>query len=958
MTVPRWVVFAAVVALSACERQRGDVTRVASVPEALPLPLARADSLYRMGSFAEAQGIWSEALTEAWERGDSSQAARILTSLGLVARQLGDYPQSRRAGLEALDLKLRLGMKKELFRSYNALGLLAWTEGRLEEAAEMFERASGAAEAADDVLGVAKAASNMAQVYNDRGEPYRAREGFSFLADVSRTEADTVSLARALINIAMLDIRLGDPLSAVVGLEEARRLARASGDAEAEENALGQLATAFAAMGEPQRSIATLDTALSLAEAHGLRRQVAEDWKLYGDLFAEAGDHRRALDHYARAQAVNDDLGLLEESGNVSVNEARSYLVLGHSDTALSRARSALVLHRTGGYRQAELGDHLLLAEILASRADGAGAAQSLAEANRLSRELTTPISRARVAVGAARVWDRLDEPEKTLSALDAASDVLQRLSEAERWEPDALKARAHAQLGHLMAAESAGRLAVASIERVRAGYASGDLRTSFLSARAEAYADLVLVLLRQDRVEDAFEVADAARGRALLDHLAAARRDIERQPRSAAEMLELDRLLRRIDALASQLQSLESVPPGERGISHEESARFFELQLAEARRAYERRLATVAATPELALLGTFSSGAATIRAALRPGEAIVEYFTSPSELHIFVVRSDRIAHAGLAISREALADRVRLARDLVSDPDGGLTAEAVLRALFQDLLAPAIRTGALNGVHRLIVVPHGPLTHVPFAALLDEKGKPTVSSFSVAVLPAAGALPALRSKAPRHQGRTRSGGLALAPLPDALPATREEALGVQRVLGGDVVSGSDASERVARRGLESVRVVHFATHGSMNPVNPMFSRLDLAPGAGGDSGDDGRLEVHELLGLRIASDLVFLSGCETGRGGSWSTAYERSEGYATLAQAFLYAGAGNVVATLWRVTDSGAADLARRFYEALEGDPVSALAAAQRQMLADGRYSAPYYWATYQVLGAGAFEE
>jgi CHAT domain-containing protein len=146
--------------------------------------------------------------------------------------------------------------------------------------------------------------------------------------------------------------------------------------------------------------------------------------------------------------------------------------------------------------------------------------------------------------------------------------------------------------------------------------------------------------------------------------------------------------------------------------------------------------------------------------------------------------------------------------------------------------------------------------------------------------------------------------------------------------------------------------MVHLATHGIMNSRNPMFSRIELAPGRGG-ANDDGRLEVHELLGLRIGAPLVFLSGCETGVGTSWSTQFARGEDYATLAQAFLYAGARTVAATLWQIGDDGAAVFAERFYAQLRTmAPAEALAAAQREMLRGSRYASPYYWAGYQVIG------
>jgi CHAT domain-containing protein len=133
-----------------------------------------------------------------------------------------------------------------------------------------------------------------------------------------------------------------------------------------------------------------------------------------------------------------------------------------------------------------------------------------------------------------------------------------------------------------------------------------------------------------------------------------------------------------------------------------------------------------------------------------------------------------------------------------------------------------------------------------------------------------------------------------------------------------------------------------------------MFSRIELARGEGGST-DDGRLEVHELLELRIHAPLVFLSGCETGVGAAWSTEFVRGDDYATLAQAFLYAGARSVMATLWRIGDAGAAALTERFYAGLDQRAVpEALAAAQRGLIGDPRYGDPYYWAAFQVTGDG----
>jgi CHAT domain-containing protein len=106
---------------------------------------------------------------------------------------------------------------------------------------------------------------------------------------------------------------------------------------------------------------------------------------------------------------------------------------------------------------------------------------------------------------------------------------------------------------------------------------------------------------------------------------------------------------------------------------------------------------------------------------------------------------------------------------------------------------------------------------------------------------------------------------------------------------------------------------------------------------------------------MTVHTPLVFLSGCETALGPAWGTSFERSDDYVTLAQAFLFAGAQNVVATLWRIDDGSAATLAGSFSRALAtGSPAEALATAQRELIRGGTYRHPYYWAAYVVSGSG----
>jgi CHAT domain-containing protein len=531
------------------------------------------------------------------------------------------------------------------------------------------------------------------------------------------------------------------------------------------------------------------------------------------------------------------------------------------------------------------------------------------------------------------------------------------------------LAARAYATLGQLDSAAVEGLASVSALERVRGGLASGDLRASFVSASAQVYSDAVLILLQLDRADEAFAVADAARSRELLQRLSAVRPPpggagepgtITDPAIAALGLGAAERLLTRIDALLAQLRDLDSVLPPERGAGAEATAGDITARISRLRDEYESVLVRTARLDQrsAALLGGVRTDQTHVRAALGDDEAVLHYTMTPDGLIIFVARADRIVSLEVPVRPEDLASRIRLLRELWGSRDGvperGLPAAQGLHDL---LIAPVALAGLMDGAEHLIIVPHGVLEQLPFAALHDRTTERfLVEDHVIAYAPSAGAIPALRAVrdgAPLDVAAVQS----FAPFPVQLPGTRAEA-DMVRGAGPDgrVHLGPRATEAQLRRALAGNGVVHVASHGTLNARNPMFSRIELARGSGA-SADDGRLEVHEVLGLRVNSPLVVLSGCETALAEEWTGNALRPAGIATLAQAFLQAGAGAVMATLWRIDDQGSAELVSRFYRLAASRTVAdALAGAQREMIQDpdARYASPYYWAGFVLSGDG----
>lgn len=919
--------------------------------------LTAGERVYLRGAFDTARTLWAEALATGRAQHDTLVEARAFTWLGLVAWRQGDYRTARHLGEEALALKRRLARGADLFKSYNALGLLAWNEGRLGDATELFGEAGAAARAAGDAKGMAASSGNLALVQTELGQFDEARRGFDSMRVAGRALDDGRIEGNALTNLGMLAVRVGDPAAAVPLLDSARARYRAVGYSTGEQNALGQLGTAYAALGRPHLALSALDSALALSLREGVRQDVASNLEAMAEVYHEAGDPQRALELYAQAEPINRELGLAVEAGADLRSLAQINVELGALDGAREAASRALEAHRKAESRFEELTDLLLLAELEARSGRSTESAHRLREARILARALGVRRARAEVALAEASIADRAGAPQGVLRALGSAASALTGGGYGIEQEALGLEARALARLGRLDSAAAIGRLAVAALERVRGGFGSAELKTSYLTGKQQVYADLAEVLRRMGRTEEAFEVADAARGRALLEGLASARRDSVASSDGERALSASDELLRTIGELTTQLRDAEAVLPGAADSTPAEKVRLLVDRLGDARRRYEELAVRIreVRTPALTLLGSARTTTAAVLSHLAAGEALIEYQIEEDSLILFVGRQRGLTAMAVALPKGGLGSKVRLARELIaartSSPSRSIP---VLRSLGDLLFALAKRSGTLAGARTLIIVPHGVLAYFPFAALIDsETGRFLVQDYDLLLLPSASALPALRTRAGGAPSRARAE--IFAPITRTLPGTGVEARAIRWSLDARLYLDGDATEPATRRALASGGLVHLATHGELNPRNPMFSWVETAGTLPSAPGDDGRLEVHEILGLRVRSPLVFLSGCETGLGAAWSSGFAAGEDFATLARAFLYAGAQNVVATLWRVEDRPAAELAVQFYRQLEADgPVSALAEAQRALLANPRYAAPYYWAGYTLAGGG----
>ncbi|WP_448600071.1 CHAT domain-containing protein, partial [Thermoleptolyngbya sp.] len=223
-----------------------------------------------------------------------------------------------------------------------------------------------------------------------------------------------------------------------------------------------------------------------------------------------------------------------------------------------------------------------------------------------------------------------------------------------------------------------------------------------------------------------------------------------------------------------------------------------------------------------------------------------------------------------------------------------------------------------LEGVSRLILVPHRDLHRFPLHGLFNDR-------FTVTYLPSVQV--GLSLPAPQDAAAPITSGDALlsiaAPASEGLEELRFAIIESSAIRSAfpsaTYLPEKDATLAAVIQALQTPhRLIHFTGHGEYNQCQPHRSALALA---GGD-----RLTAEAIQALSLEHcDLVSLSSCETAVTGSQTIETE----YVGLVSAFLRARAAHVVSTLWVVDEVSNAYLMMHFYHQLLTQPGISLAIA-----------------------------
>ncbi len=986
-------------------------------------PFAKANDLLTSENFQEAVENFQNIVKISEEQNDQQKTADALYKIGICLNSLARYEEAFKALVRAEQIHSSLGAKQalafdltekantELLRA-NAngsikisetalllhrkegnrkgeadtlrnIGLAYVNKGDFPKAAGYIKDSLAIAEEIQDEYGIAMCLKDEGIIYFRLGELQKAEDsltkGFKIAEKIHSKKIQT----RILSGFALVYDARGDRQKQIEYNVQATKLAEEIGDRLQECVLLLNTGAAYYDMNAFTKSYDALSKGTKLAEEIGNKRLFAGGMTGLAMVHGEAGNNEAAVNVLKKAASILEDVGdkftltyALNELGNVSF-ESGDYV------SALKYHERALRIRRETDDKNGVAYNLNYVGEVYYKLGDYDHAMQSLNEALTIGEAngLLPPMADTYTEIAAVQYAKK--EMSDALKSAEKAVEIAKQIgTRATQWHGLHIQGQIYRDTGKTEEAAKVFRETVDVIESIRADFELPEEKAGYLSEKLEAYEDLIQVILKDNKIEEAFEYVQRSKARAFLDTLAEMRVETSRtlQPE----------LRNRKENVINQLVGIQSKIREEEQKENPQKAKL--QQLERNRIVLEEQYSDVLLeirrqNPQVAEAQypqpTSLQQAQTM---LDEQTILLEYFVGESSAILFAVTHDNVAVYELP-GEEKLSALVSQIRDVIQKPDQAFQLSEhshtkfvkTSAELYAKLISPA--KSLCQNKNRVVISPDGPLHYLPFECLLANSKAAESPNFAqlpylarkyeIQYVPSVSIFSLFSARKTHSDEPERKQFLAFADPSfgdsskranslvrewvgtlGALPYSRPEVEGIAKlypVNETSVFMGTQASEKNLKKlDLRQYKYLHFASHGLIDEEKPQFSALILSPDVNDD--EDGFLTVGEVFDLKLNADLVVLSACKTGLGKRI-----RGEGVSGLSRAFLCAGTPSVLVSLWNVYDQSTAEFMKTFYQNMEKSKLNkadALKEARLQMIEGTKYSHPYYWASFVLIG------
>ena len=777
---------------------------------------------------------------------------------------------------------------------------------------------------------------SIADNYLVLGQLYSAMGKQEMAIDYTRKALSLFGQANDKRGLMESDLTLANVYSDLGDITEAQTLAGKSMK-EAMELGLGTsrhnqlLASIASETGEYENALRYQEKAMKEASDFGILGQVIWTTIGMGDIYSNLGDFNKAEKYFRDAKKAKDTLEMKTTSLDASLNMRLGEIV------------SANEYFFSQGSFTGEAISSLRIAEMLMQKGSPDSAMIYLDMAEEKFKASGNKEGESNVLVNKGRILvDKGDymTARQLLESAATASDFPETA-----WQAWFNLGRIYENLDQDEKAVESYRNSISIIEKIRGNLTIDEFKSIYFDNKREVYDRLLRILLKMNKPVESFQVSEQARARAFYDILA--NKKIDFKGSLPGDLISLEQAKRiEIQKLYKLLQKGDVSTFGE-SESRTSGLRQLREALVSAQSEYEDIIQKIKLhSPAYAeMVSAQPVNPSDLRSVLDDNSAVLAYWISSNELIIwFITRSDIICRE-IPVNDQYLGSIIEKARMAIESDSPVNELKAPLKLLYSMLIAPV--ESNLGHFRNLVIIPNGSLHFLPFQALVDSHEDYLVQNHNIIYEPSASVFMICENR--KGSAGSRFMGMALSDLSiegkAGLPGTDEELRKILPLFPDNLSAfGKQGTETFVKKNAGNFNFIHFATHGSYNYDQPLYSYL-LFPAS---DEDDGRLNVYEVFGLNLKASLVTLSACETGLGN-----LSRGDEIVGLSRAFLFAGSSSVIVSLWAVADYPTSILMASFYKNLKDHNLQeALSMAQRDLIKI--YPEPIYWSPFILIGNG----
>ncbi len=750
----------------------------------------------------------------------------------------------------------------------------------------------------------------------DQGKFEEARLTLENLLAIAQQQKNQSLEATYLNDLALIHRNTGNAQLALQLATKALKMSQELHNEKGISLALNNQATAYFILGQYPQAIQGFEQALKLVQKLDEKPGEVNILSNLGNIYRLLGQHRNSLSYFQQALTVAKTLDDSWTEGIIFNNIGAAYVSLGE-------------------YEQAKLAFEQSL-KLAWQEQDAQGIGQ--------------------VTINLGAVYERFKEYDKALilyqeglpimeqiGDLEAVGQALNNIgyiyriqnqhSQAFPFYQKALKVRqnigdkrgeavtlinigvAEFEVGKLPQATQTLYSAIQAVESLRPGLSDGN-KVSFFETLSKSYGVLQQVLIEQNQIEKALEIAERGRARAFVELVA--------QNKISPE----------------KLTSISVKPPN-----------FSDIQKV-------AKLQKATLVEYSVIVDEFKRNSMLLIWVIKPDGAV--QFRS---VDLTNLKTDNLVPMLSPEELPPLPSLNELVRGTRANLDSGTSALTVgnvtdkqLNKLYQLLIEPIANLLPKNPKDKIIFIPHQDLLLVPFPALVDEKGNYLIQKHTILTSPSIQLLQLTAEQKQKNQGNTALvlGNPIMPEIASVsgekpktlnpLPGSEKEAIAIAEMLKTEPLLGENATESNVIQRIENARYIHLATHGIMSDLTEsgIPGAVVLSPSIS----DDGLLTSKEILRLNLTADLVVLSACNAGAGTI------TSDGVLGLSRSLIAAGVPSLIVSLWKVDDTPTFELMQTFYQQLQQTPDKAQVLCQAMLITMKNYPKPKDWAGFILIG------